>query len=176
MQEAIDFAMATNPIWPFAALLVDAQGHVICKAVDCAHISPLFHAESLAIHALIQSKKTSNLGKLKLLTTAEPDTLSQSAIYWAKVTHDICIEHIFYGSSLATINSLWSFGIGISAQEMINRSHRTSIHLTGPVFKKECDALFISAKDKQRIINQDHPTRGHLSHDVQDFYELTLLH
>lgn len=97
MKEVIEYAQETNPVWPFAALLVDNEGKILCKATDCAHISPLFHAEALAIHALINSKHNKDFGKLRLFTTAEPDVLSQSAIYWAKIAHDINVEHIFYG-------------------------------------------------------------------------------
>lgn len=53
MTAAIEFARNTNPIWPFGAVIANAKGKILCKATDCAFISPLFHAEALAIHALI---------------------------------------------------------------------------------------------------------------------------
>ena len=46
MRQAIAFAQEKNPVWPFATVLVNSDGDIICKATDCAHISPLYHAES----------------------------------------------------------------------------------------------------------------------------------
>ncbi|WP_010596993.1 cytidine/deoxycytidylate deaminase family protein [Rickettsiella massiliensis] len=77
---------------------VNEEGLILCKAADCTHISPLFHAEALAIHALIMKKDKPQLGKLNLYSTAEPDVLSQSAIHWAKVAHDLEIKRVCFGS------------------------------------------------------------------------------
>ena len=75
MQELVTFAQDKNPIWPFASMIVNAQGKVLIKATDCAHISPLFHSESLAIHMLITKLKLQNLNDLTLISTCEPDPL-----------------------------------------------------------------------------------------------------
>lgn len=84
MTAAIEFARNTNPIWPFGAVIANAKGKILCKATDCAFISPLFHAEALAIHALISHNLYRDDEQLTLYTTCEPDTLSFGAIYWAK--------------------------------------------------------------------------------------------
>lgn len=172
MKQAIEFALITNPIWPFAAILVDANGKILCKAADCAFISPLFHAEALAIHTLITAKPYEEHGKLTLYTTCEPDTLSLSAIYWAKKAHDLHIEKIVYGSSLKTIKKLWNFGIQIKAKELINRSHQPSIILRGPFMEHECNKLFIGAKERQAKINSPHPSRGNLPNNLEAFYKI----
>ncbi len=169
MQKTISYAQKTNPIWPFAAMLVNAKGEPLCLATDCAHISPLFHAEALAIHALISSGFHKERGRLTLFSTAEPDSLSQSAIYWAKITHDIDVAHICYGSSLKTINRLWKFGIDIPAEEIHARSQLSTIAFSRSICEKECDTLFIEAKEKQQ---GDHPAHGLLSTDESDFYTL----
>ena len=167
MQKTINFAQTTNPIWPFASMLVSEEGRLLCLATDCAHISPLFHAEALALHALIGAGTFR--GKMVLFSTAEPDALSQSALYWAKVTHDLDITHIYYGSSSKTINSLWKFGIDISAREIASRSHLCQIEFSEGVCENECDLLFMEAKKKQQ---GNHPARGNLSKDPKDFYRL----
>jgi tRNA(adenine34) deaminase len=169
MRKTISFAQKTNPIWPFASMLLDEKGNPLCIATDCAHISPLFHAETLAIHALISAGFERNKGKISLFSTAEPDSLSQSAIYWAKITHDIDIAHIYYGSSLETIKNLWKFGIDISAQEIVQRSKMSHIAFSNAICEKECDNLFFEAKERQQ---GNHPARGVLSTEVQDFYML----
>ncbi len=170
MRQAIEFAKDANPIWPFAALIVDERGNILCKASDCAHISPLFHAEALAIHALIKENKSKNLGRLSLYATAEPDVLSQSVIYWGKIAHDLNIYHIYYGAPLKIIQKLWSFGIDISAEEVLHRSHQPQAQIFGPLLEKECEELFLNAKKKQNEIHHPHPARGQLSHHEKDFY------
>lgn len=106
INEAIEFAKQINPIWPFAALIVDEDGNVLCKATDCAQISPLFHAETLAIHALVTNIGYRKYESLTLYTTAEPDPMSQSAIHWGNVVHDLAIKRVCFGSSLKTIQQL----------------------------------------------------------------------
>lgn len=168
MNETIDFAKKTNPIWPFASTLTDETGQILCIATDCAHISPLFHSESLAIHAFILSaKKYLKKEKLVLFSTAEPDTLSQSVIYWAKITHDIEISEIVYGSSLQTISKLWKFGIDIPSKEIADRARNYQIKFSKFICEKECDDLFFKAKARQQGI---HPSEGILSNNLQDFY------
>lgn len=172
MKQAIEFAQMTNPIWPFGAILVDANGKILCKAADCAFISPLFHAEALVIHALITAKPFEKHGKLTLYATCEPDTLSLSAIYWAKKAHDLQIEKIVYGTTLKTIKKMWRFGIDIKAKELINRSYQPSIVLKGPFMENECNQLFIEAKERQAKINSPHPSRGYLPNNLEAFYKI----
>lgn len=47
IQQAVEFAKVKNHLWPFACLITNEEGIILCKATDCAHISPLFHAEAL---------------------------------------------------------------------------------------------------------------------------------
>lgn len=169
MNQTIQYARKTNPIWPFASMLTDETGRPLCLATDCAHISPLFHSESLAIHAFINSAKKHKRRNLILFSTAEPDSLSQSAIYWARITHDLEISEIVYGSSLQTIAKLWEFGIDISAEEIAKRAKHCHINFSKSVCEKECDALFSEAKAKQQ---GKHPSQGILSDDSKDFYLL----
>ena len=145
---------------------------VLCKACDCAFISPLFHAEALAIHALISHKPYEHHGKLTMYTTCEPDPLSFSAIYWAKKAHDLEIEEIVYGSTLETISKMWSFGIAVTAKELLDRSFKPSMQLTGPFMEHECNQLFMEAKERQAKINSPHPSRGNLPNTVEAFYKV----
>ncbi len=172
MEQTIEFAQSTNPIWPFGAMIVNAKGEILCKAADCAHISPLFHAESLAIHALITAKQGQVHGKLTMYTTCEPDTLAYSAIYWAKKVHELQIDEIVYGTMLETITHLWVFGIDIKAKELIELSYKPSIILTGPFMERECNKLFMEAKEIQVKINSPHPSNGRLPTHLEAFYKV----
>lgn len=152
---------------------MDERGDILCQAVDCAHISPLFHAEALAIHVLSMEKGQRKFGKLKLYSTAEPDVLSQSVIHWANVVHDLAIKQIYFGSTLATIQNIWPFGIDISAQEVVERAN-ANIKLLGPLCETETDQLFLDAKIYQKNLDKKHPAQGVLSKNMSDFYKLNL--
>jgi len=108
---------------------------------------------------------------LTLYATAEPDAMSQSAIHWANIAHDLFINKIIYGSSLKTIQQIWPFGIDIPAQEIIERSN-SQIELIGSVNEDECDNLFKTAKIHQSKLKNKHPARDMLSHNIKDFYQL----
>lgn len=113
------------------------------------------------------------LGKLKLYSTAEPDVLSQSVIHWANVVHDLAIEQVYFGSTLATIQTIWPFGIDISAQELIERAN-AKIKLIGPLSETETDQLFVEAEQYQNKLDKKHPAQGILSKKIGDFYQLNI--
>ncbi len=174
MYKAIEFAKQRNNIWPFSTVIINGKGEILCQATDCAHISPLFHAESLAVHALVQNKAKiiDKLEDLILVTTAEPDVLSQSSIHWANIVHDLGIKQIYYGTPLTTIQIIWPFGIDISAREVIERTLNCNIQLTGEILTAECEKLFLAAREKQLEINKNHPAKDFLSDKVEQFYQV----
>ncbi len=172
MQMAINFAIEKNHIWPFSAIIVNEQNEVLIQATDCAHISPLYHAEALAIHVLVTKLKHKLPAELTMITTAEPDPLSQSAIHWGNIVHDLAIRQIYYGVDLATIYQCWPFGIDISAAEIIDKSCQRDIQLQGGILADACEVLFQQAYENQQKINQNHPAMGVLSQNVEDFYSI----
>lgn len=169
MNIAISYAKQTNQIWPFAAIIVDHLGNIAVKATDCAHISPLFHAEALAIHVYALNFGHNYSTSLTLYSTSECDTLSQSVAYWANVT-GIPIKTIVYGSSLESIKEIWPFGINIKADELMKHACGANIELLGPVLEDECLTLFKEAKAKQEAIGKPHPGRAILSKNYEDFF------
>ncbi|MCP3680928.1 MAG: hypothetical protein GY782_12000 [Gammaproteobacteria bacterium] len=74
---------------------------------------------------ITQCKERAAWGELTLITAAEPDVLSQSAIYWANVVHEANIKQVYFGAELTTIQQLWPFGIDIPAQEILDRASIT---------------------------------------------------
>jgi len=170
-----DFSKKTNPIWPFAAMILDENGNELIRSTDCAHISPLYHAESLAIHILSKKLNVKNKSNLTMITTAEPDVLSMSAIYWAGIVQEIKITRVYYAVSLELISNLWPFGINIKSNEMIDRALNASTELIGPIFTDDVFEMFQSAKNQQLALNKDHPAMGTLSSNVDDFYQLPLI-
>ena len=172
MLALIGYAKTTNPVWPFASMLLDEQGEALVTATDCAHISPLYHAESLAIHMLITQLKPINAGSITLISTAEPDPLSQSSIHWANIIHEVNISRVFFGTSLETIQAAWPFGIDIKAREVAQRSLKSAVTVTGSLLENECNQLFQQAQKRQSEINHKHPGMITLSNNIEDFYHL----
>lgn len=172
MDDTIAFAKEKNPLWPFAVTVVDEKGDVVCRTTDCAHLSPLYHAEALAMHLLIQHSKKRVFKELYLYSTAEPDVLAQGAIHWSIICHDMPVKSITYGLPQTKVEAIWPFGIDITARELIERSC-VDIELKGPVHEEPCHALFKDAKKRQDEIGKQHPARGVLSNCVEDFYIVT---
>ncbi len=83
-----------------------------------------------------------------------------------KITHDIDIPKIVYGSSLQTIAKLWKFGVDTPAKKIASRSRNYHIHFLEAVCEKECDELFLKAKARQQ---KNHPAVGILSTDPKFF-------
>lgn len=169
--EAIQFAKEKNPIWPFATILVNHEQKIILKAADCAHISPLYHSESLAIHTLITENLYQYCKEIQLYSTAACDPLSFAAVYWATITHDLVITHIYYGLSVNDLNKYWKFGFDIELESLtkIARSYQIKIH--GGIAKSKCIDLFDNAIKIQNSIQNKHPGRR-LSKNYKDFVEI----
>ncbi|MCH9631909.1 MAG: hypothetical protein S4CHLAM6_02310 [Chlamydiae bacterium] len=170
MQAVIDFAKEKNKIWPFAAAITTKEGKILCKATDCAHISPLFHAETLAIHALVTHNFKKQDG-LILYSTTEPDLLSLTALYWAQITHELKFDKIVYGADALTIQELWAFDLNMPVKKSQDIIDSLNIEVLGPILEEKCNDLFCQAKDEQVKLGLKHPGRL-LSNDSSDFYTL----
>ena len=165
--QLLHYTKEANPIWPFGSLLHDGK-RPLMMATDCAHISPLFHSESHVIHESLNQFDRDQLPPLTLFSTAEPDVLSYSAIYWANVV-GLKINKVIYAVTLNEINSLFGVGIDISMNELHARSNNVDIeieHFPIPKIKE----LFISAKKRQLEIGSKNPGRAVLSKNREDFY------
>lgn len=175
MEKLIRFAYKTNPIWPFASVILDDQGRELVWATDCAHISPLYHSESLAIHALCTDKQLSKMKNLTLISTCEPDSLSMSTLYWAGVIQELKVKHVFFGLPLCQLMTLWPFGIDINARTLIGKAQPNQMTIHAPILTEKVYQLFRDALERQKRINQEHPAFGNLSNSCDDFYSFTYL-
>lgn len=168
MEDLIEFAQNTNEIWPFAALISDQSGRTLVKAADCAHISPLYHAESLAIHVLAKNE-VRNLEHLTLYCTGEPDLSSLISLYWARITHELKFDQIVYGTSCKTIYELLPFNLNMTLDQNQRISDGLELKMIKGLAEKECDILFKKAKERQIQLNIPHPARL-LSKCVENFF------
>ncbi len=166
IKQAIDFAKAKNKVWPFAALIVDNDsGNIIVKATDCAHISPILHAESYAIHLLALNFDYTKFKSISLYSTAECDLLSMGAVIAARIT-GYNIERLVYGASQKDVCEALDF-------KYIDTSNYSSkLKVEGNILKEECIELYKKAKILQQEINHPHPGKVYLSKDINDFAEI----
>ncbi|MCD0505294.1 nucleoside deaminase [Bordetella petrii] len=76
MQEAVDFSLehVRGGGIPFTALVLDAQGGILARGVNCVrrHHDPTAHAEVEAIRAACRAAGTPQLHGLTLLASGEP--------------------------------------------------------------------------------------------------------
>ena len=170
MRELINFVEEKNPIWPFGASIIDENGNTLVMATDCAHISPVYHAESLAIHQIALHFPLENYKNLSIIATSEPDPMSFSSIIWANVT-GIPIRNLYWGVSQMTIKNYWEFGIDFDSFQL-NQKSNPQIEITANILSKECEILFKNAKIEQDKINKTHPGKAVLSKDVSSFIYL----
>ena len=114
MQMAINLAK-NNPKAPFAAIIVDnVTGKVLSEGLNASKINPTFHGEMVAINNCIKKHPNVDWSKVTLYTTAEPCSMCQSAIVWAK------IPRVVFATSLEYLTSHGWNQINIHASEINN--------------------------------------------------------
>ncbi len=140
--------------------------------MDAAHISPVFHAETLAIHQLAtqypefkDSKKA-----LTLYTTGECEPMGQSALFWANIL-GFAITRVVYGTSISTISRLWGWGEQMSSREFNKTFSHSMISIDGPLLEEECTALFEQARQHQQKLGLKRPGET-LSNKLEDFWDI----
>ncbi|MEI8021108.1 MAG: nucleoside deaminase [Schlesneria sp.] len=141
MQEAIACAKRV-PTRPFGAVIVVAErAEVIAQGFNRSQISPTFHGEIDVINRCAENHPKIEWNGLVLYTTAEPCPMCQSAIQWAG------ISMVVFGSSIPFLKSLGWNQIDIRAEEVSERTPFRKCEIVGGVLEKECNALFLEAKD-----------------------------
>jgi tRNA(Arg) A34 adenosine deaminase TadA len=128
----------SNPRHPFGAVIVDSiRNQTVAEGVNQASENPVWHAEIVAIQNCVS--QSLDRSQLTLYTTAEPCPMCMAAILWTG------IGRVVYGTSISTLRSLGWNQIQISAQAIIDASHRPQTVLTASRLSLECDQLFIKA-------------------------------
>ncbi|WP_062261673.1 hypothetical protein [Endozoicomonas arenosclerae] len=167
MGELIELGINANPVAPYACCILDPCGQILVTAAHARHISPLFSAEGLALHALTQNYHVRKDQELILLTNAEPECSAMSTILWCKM-HDINIAKIAYGASKQRLKELWGCPFGFEAAEILDRAGKDNENrpeLIGPVLEEDCIEAF---EDAKALFDQgDRPV---MSLDLDEFW------
>jgi tRNA(adenine34) deaminase len=114
---------------PFAVIVVDKSGNVICKDHDRVKetMDPTAHGEVNAIRALCKSLNTLNLREFTFYTTSEPCPTCLSAMIKAKVALN------YYGAKTEATASL-----PMPAEELAKYAIKNPITVIGGILADEC--------------------------------------
>ena len=136
MKIAIHLARS-NPNAPFAALIVDNEtGEVLATGLNASKVNPTFHGEMVAINNCNKKHPHVDWSKVTLYTTAEPCSMCQSAVVWAK------IPRVVFATSFDYLISHGWDQINIHASEINKRSPFYKGTITGGVLASESNPLF----------------------------------
>lgn len=136
MQIAIDLAKS-NPKAPFAALIVDNKtGEILSKGLNASKVNPTFHGEMVAINNCVKEHPHVDWSQVTLYTTAEPCSMCQSAVVWAK------IPRVVFATSFEYLISHGWNQINIRASEINKRSPFYKGAITGGVLASQSNILF----------------------------------
>lgn len=136
MQIAIELAKS-NPKAPFAAIIVDNNtGKILSKGVNASKVNPTFHGEMVAINNCVKEHPHVDWSQVTLYTTAEPCSMCQSAVVWAK------ISRVVYATSFDYLISHGWNQINIRASEVNKRSSFYQGTITRGVLANQSNPLF----------------------------------
>lgn len=136
MKIAINHAK-NNPSAPFAALIVDNEtGEVLSTGLNASKVNPTFHGEMVAINNCVKNHPHVDWSKVTLYTTAEPCSMCQSAVVWAK------IPRVVFATSFEYLISHGWDQINIRASEINKRSPFYKGIITGGVLANKSNVLF----------------------------------
>ena len=136
MKMAINLAK-NNTRAPFAALIINNEnGEVLATGLNASKVNPTFHGEMVAINNCIKNHPHVDWSKVTLYTTAEPCSMCQSAVVWAK------IPRVVFATSFEYLTSHGWDQINIRASEINKRSPFYKGTITGGVLASESNPLF----------------------------------
>jgi tRNA(Arg) A34 adenosine deaminase TadA len=132
------------PKCPFGSVIVNIKTkQVVAEGWVRADKSPIWHGEMTAIYNCPDADKGFNWSDVCLYTTGESCPMCQSAIVWSKM------PLVVYGSPIPFLQSCGFGQINIRAQTIVDAAvlGYGDCTIIGDVLRKECDPLFINAKE-----------------------------
>jgi tRNA(adenine34) deaminase len=144
MLKLVQIAKASNPTYPFAAMIIDNKtGKILCTGVNKANANhnPILHGEIDAINeCVIKYGKKINWSTSTLLTIAEPCPMCMSAIIWAG------ISKVVYGTSIKYLSEHKWKQIEISSEEIARMASFQKVTIIGGIMESQTNLLFIQSK------------------------------
>lgn len=144
MLKLVQIAKASNPTYPFAAMIIDNKtGIILCTGVNKvgAKHNPILHGEIDATNeCVIKYGKKINWSTSTLLTTAEPCPMCMSAIIWAG------ISKVVYGTSIKYLSEHKWKQIEISSEEIARMTPFQKVTIIGGIMESQTNLLFIQSK------------------------------
>ena len=142
MSKLVQMAKASNPTYPFAAMIIDNKtGKILCTGINKVGANPMLHGEMDAINeCVIKYGKKMNWSASTLLTTAEPCPMCMSAIIWAG------ISKVVYGTSIKYLSEHKWKQIEIWSEEVARRASFQKVTIVSGVMESQTNQLFIHSK------------------------------
>jgi len=130
-----------NKAWPFAAMIVNKDtGKILCEGLNSQSTNPTDHGEMMAINNCSKKYPRLNWSKTILYTTAEPCSMCEGAVIWAR------ISKVVYGTSIPYLIKKGWKQINIRAKNIIKTASFYHGSVVGGVLHKQTDALFKTKK------------------------------
>ncbi|HHT0591983.1 TPA: nucleoside deaminase [Legionella anisa] len=145
--------------YPFAALLVDADGKVLMQCQNTVNTGGNLteHAEMNLIRAAVKKFDKATLAACTMYTSCQPHAMSLGAMHWAK------LGRLIYGLSYENLNK-YKDSAGTSNPRDVFALYDTSrIKIAGPALEDEASVPhkgFWNSKKKNTIQNEGLVTRG----------------
>ena len=123
---------------PFAALVVDAAGALLCEALNSHCASPLEHAEMNALRLALSRARVADLAAATLYSSTEPCAMCAGGIYWSG------IGRVVYGLSERRLLELTGANLAnptlsLPCREIFQRGQRP-VAVLGPLLEDEAAA------------------------------------
>lgn len=135
------------PNCPFGSVIVNIKTKmVVANGWVRADKNPIWHGEMTAIGNCPDADKGFNWREMCLYTTGESCPMCQAAIIWTRM------PLVVYGSSIPFLQTCGFGQINIRAQTVVDASLYGKCAIIGGVLAKECDKLFMDAKELNSLL------------------------
>lgn len=150
MRDLIAFTRKNSKTNPYGCSIYSLDGLLLVKM--CANdISPIHHAEILAINECAKKYPGINWNELLLYTTGEPCCMCAAATCWAN------LKEVIYATSIPFMISLWGIESPLRAIDIIKK-HPNQPKLFSEVCAEESNKMFEEYKNSfAETLKKYHP-------------------
>jgi tRNA(adenine34) deaminase len=140
MIQLISFTQKDNDCIPYGSSIYDENNNCLVSVVANPTISPINHAEIMAIQKCAYENPGIQWDKLTLYTTGEPCCMCAAACCWSN------LKEVIYATDVPFMIDLWGIESHIRARDII-QSYPRRPHLIEKLCHEESDKIFLKFKD-----------------------------
>ncbi|WP_419420735.1 deaminase [Legionella sp. D16C41] len=140
MHELIAYTRTNNSTAPYGCSIYSEDGELLASACG-NHLSPINHAEILAIDACAKKYPNIKWNTLTLYTTGEPCCMCAAACCWAN------LKEVVYATGIPLMLELWGVESELRAEFIIN-NHPKKPNLIIGICEEESNLMFKEYKNR----------------------------